>query len=106
MHEFVRRSVSMLFIACVFFHRSCSVAADAQQVPPQLNPPSDQRPLLQVHAKGDQIYTCKQDGAQFSWTLKAPEARLFIRTARTRTASLSVSILPDRLGKRTTAAAL
>ncbi len=77
MHELVRKSVPMLFIACILFHCSFSVSGDAQQVPPQLNPPSDQRPLLQVHAKGDQIYTCKQDGAQFSWTLKAPEAQLF-----------------------------
>lgn len=49
----------------------------AQQLPAQLQPPADSQLLLQVHAKGDQIYTCKGDAAQFSWTLKAPDAQLF-----------------------------
>jgi hypothetical protein len=26
---------------------------------------------------GDQIYTCKTDGAQFAWALKAPNAQLY-----------------------------
>ncbi len=54
-----------------------SFASAAQQVPPQLQPPAGDQLLLQVHAKGDQIYTCKADGAQFTWTLKAPDAQLF-----------------------------
>ena len=49
----------------------------AQQVPPQLQPPVGERVLLQVHAKGEQIYTCKGDGTQLTWTLKAPDAKLF-----------------------------
>jgi hypothetical protein len=51
----------------------------AQQVPPQLQPPATEQLLLQVHAKGDQIYTCKDKGnaAQFAWTLEAPDAQLF-----------------------------
>lgn len=49
----------------------------AQQVPTQLQPPANSQLLLQVHAKGDQIYTCKGEGTQFTWTLKAPEAELF-----------------------------
>lgn len=36
-----------------------------------------EQPLLQVHAKGDQVYTCKSDAAQLTWTLKAPDAQLF-----------------------------
>ena len=36
-----------------------------------------EQPLLQVHAKGDQVYTCKSDAARFTWTLKAPDAQLF-----------------------------
>ena len=48
----------------------------AQQVPlPQ--PPANEQLLLQVHGQGDQIYTCKSDAAQFTWTLKAPDAQLF-----------------------------
>jgi Protein of unknown function (DUF3455) len=49
----------------------------AQQVPQELQPAANEQLLLQVHAKGDQIYTCKADGAQFSWTLKEPDAHLF-----------------------------
>jgi hypothetical protein len=52
-------------------------AAAAQQMPPQLQPPSGEQLLLQVHAKGDQIYSCKADGGQFNWALKAPDAKLF-----------------------------
>jgi hypothetical protein len=51
--------------------------AGAQEVPQQLRPPANEQLLLQVHAKGDQVYTCKGDGAQFTWTLKAPDAQLF-----------------------------
>ena len=53
-----------------------SLLIAAQQVPPQLQPPANEQLLLQVHAKGDQIYTCKADAAQSSWTLKAPDAQL------------------------------
>ncbi len=51
--------------------------AAAQQVLQQLQPPANEQLLLQVHAKGDQIYTCKGDAAQFIWNLKASDARLF-----------------------------
>ncbi len=53
-----------------------SPAAGAQQVPKELQPPANEKLLLQVHAKGDQVYSCKADGAQFGWTLKAPDAQL------------------------------
>jgi hypothetical protein len=49
----------------------------AQQVPRELQPPAGEQLLVQVHAKGDQIYTCKADGAQSSWALKEPDAQLF-----------------------------
>jgi hypothetical protein len=49
----------------------------AQQGPPQLQPPAGEQLLLQVHAKGDQVYTCKEGVAQYAWDLKAPDARLF-----------------------------
>jgi hypothetical protein len=51
--------------------------ARAQQIPAQLQPPANQQLLVQVHAKGDQIYTCKADADKFAWTLKAPDAQLF-----------------------------
>jgi hypothetical protein len=54
-----------------------SFSAWAQQVPQQLQPPAGEQLFLQVHAKGDQVYTCKSEPAQYSWTLKAPDAQLF-----------------------------
>ena len=53
-----------------------SFSANARQAPRELQPPANEHPLLRVHATGDQIYACKADGAQYSWTLKAPEAQL------------------------------
>lgn len=49
----------------------------AQQVPQQLQPPAGERLLLPVSAKGDQVYTCKNDAGKIAWALKAPEAQLF-----------------------------
>ena len=54
-----------------------SFAVQAQTVPPQIQAPGNEQLLLQVHAKGDQVYTCKGDAGSFSWTLKAPDAQLF-----------------------------
>jgi Protein of unknown function (DUF3455) len=54
-----------------------SFSADAQQVPPQLQPPAGEQLLLQAHAKGDQVYICKEGATEFSWGLKAPDAQLF-----------------------------
>jgi Protein of unknown function (DUF3455) len=54
-----------------------SFSLAAQQVPQQLQSPTGEQLLLQVHAKGDQVYACKGDAPQFAWTLKAPDAQLF-----------------------------
>jgi hypothetical protein len=54
-----------------------SFSANAQQVPQQLQPPAGEQLLLQVHAKGDQIYICKEGATEFAWGLKAPDAQLF-----------------------------
>jgi len=51
-------------------------SAAAQQVPKELEPPAGEQALLQVHAKGDQVYTCKATDGKFAWTLKAPDAQL------------------------------
>jgi hypothetical protein len=59
-----------------------SLAANAQQVRKELQPPANERLLLRVHAEGDQIYTCKADGAQFTWTLDAPDAQLFGKSGK------------------------
>jgi hypothetical protein len=65
--------VWLLAAACTLL----SFSAWAQQVPQQLQPPAGEQLFLQVHAKGDQVYTCKSEPAQYTWTLKAPDAQLF-----------------------------
>jgi hypothetical protein len=66
-------SAALALAACFPF----VLSANAQQVPKELQPPANEQLLLQVHAKGVQIYSCKADGGQFGWTLKAPDAQLF-----------------------------
>jgi len=52
----------------------------APDVPDAIAVPAGLEPVLFVHAKGSQIYTCLAgtDG-KFSWTLKAPDAELHDR---------------------------
>jgi hypothetical protein len=66
-------SFTLLAVACAVL----SFSALAQQIPSQLQPPASEQLLLQLHAKGDQVYTCKEGVTQFAWTLKAPDAQLF-----------------------------
>jgi hypothetical protein len=54
-----------------------AVPVTAQEVPPQLRPPANEQLLVRVRAKGDQVYVCKGEAAQFAWTLEAPDAQLF-----------------------------
>jgi len=65
--------VALLATASTIF----AVPITAQEVPQQLRPPANEQLLLRVHAKGDQVYICKSEAAQFAWTLKAPDAQLF-----------------------------
>lgn len=52
-------------------------ACHAQEIPPQLQPPTSEQLLLQVHAKGDQVYICQEGATEFAWALKTPDAQLF-----------------------------
>jgi len=45
-------------------------------VPDEIKAPQGEEVVLQVHASGSQIYTCRQADNKFSWTLKGPEAEL------------------------------
>jgi Protein of unknown function (DUF3455) len=65
--------VGLLAAANILF----SSPASAQQIPQQLQPPAGEQLLLQVHAKGDQVYICKEGATEFSWGLKVPDAQLF-----------------------------
>lgn len=59
-----------------------SFSASAQEIPAQLQPPANEQLFLQLHAKGDQIYTCKSEGSQSAWTLEAPDAQLFDKSEK------------------------
>jgi hypothetical protein len=49
----------------------------APDVPDAIAAPAGVEPVLMVHAKGSQIYTCQADAdGKYSWALKAPDAEL------------------------------
>ena len=75
MRQPIRRVATVAMLAVLSAVLPLSSAA--QQVPQQLQPPGNEQFLFQVQGKGDQIYTCKTDGTQFAWALKAPDAQLF-----------------------------
>jgi Protein of unknown function (DUF3455) len=71
----IRGLASAVLFAAASTGLSFSVAA--QDIPQQLQAPANEQLLLQVHGKGDQVYVCTSNAAQFAWTLKAPDAQLF-----------------------------
>ena len=52
-------------------------SAPTDQIPAQLRAPEGAKLIFHARAKGYQVYTCKRDAGQYSWTLKGPEAQLF-----------------------------
>jgi Protein of unknown function (DUF3455) len=72
-----RISVSACAILLAAVSAGLLFSAAAQDIPQRLQPPANEQLLLQVHAKGDQVYICKGDAGKFIWTLKAPDAQLF-----------------------------
>lgn len=54
-----------------------SAALLAQQIPRSLQAPPGEQLFLTLHAKGDQVYTCKEGATRRAWMLKEPDARLF-----------------------------
>jgi uncharacterized protein DUF3455 len=75
MRKISRGLASAALVAVGLFGLTLSAAA--QDIPEKLQPPAGEHLLFQLHAKGDQVYVCKNDNAQFTWTLKAPDAHLF-----------------------------
>jgi FtsP/CotA-like multicopper oxidase with cupredoxin domain len=80
MHKRIRGFAYAALVAAA--SASLSLLVAAQQIPQQIQQPANEQLLLQVHAKGDQIYSCKGDGTQFNWTLKAPDAQLFDKSGK------------------------
>lgn len=71
-----------VFILFITVASVSSYPTSAQEVPKRLQPPANETLLLQVHAKGDQVYVCKAEASQFTWTLKAPNAQLFTKDGK------------------------
>ena len=73
------RQSNLVLLAALFVSASSVLpfSTSAQQIPPQLQPPAGEQLLIQVHAKGDQVYICKEGATEFSWGLKAPDAQIF-----------------------------
>jgi hypothetical protein len=46
-------------------------------VPEQIRVPAGNKPVLSVHAKGDQIYQCTVENNMYAWKIQAPDARLY-----------------------------
>src|SRR5438270_10059438 len=63
-------------LTCTPLRAQQSPQPEQQDVPAALQPPVDEKLILQLHGSGDQIYSCKSDAGEFHWTLKAPEAQL------------------------------
>jgi hypothetical protein len=70
--------VGLLLAAMVVTHAQ----GVGQDLPAQLKTPEGQRLAAEAHAKGFQVYTCKDDGKGFTWTLKGPEAELFDKAGK------------------------
>ncbi len=78
------RKSNLVLLAALFVSASSVLpfSTSAQQIPPQLQPPAGEQLLIQVHAKGDQVYICKEGATEFSWGLKAPDAQLFDKDSK------------------------
>jgi hypothetical protein len=73
----MRRSA---FVVILGLFAAIAFADDKAAIPEKLLPPKGQVALLELKAKGVQIYECKAKPGQageFEWVFKAPEAELF-----------------------------
>jgi hypothetical protein len=68
---------SFLLSVLAVFAGIFSAPLAAQDIPQAIRAPENERVVLRVHAKGDQIYVCQQDVTRNAWQLKAPDAQLF-----------------------------
>jgi hypothetical protein len=62
--------------------RAAGATAPALDVPATLRPPASQELMLEVLAKGVQIYECASSSDAFEWKFKGPEAELADRAGR------------------------
>jgi len=58
------------------------LAAQTPNVPADLRPPDGESQIAEAHAKGFQVYSCKEDVGGYQWTLKGPDAELFDKAGK------------------------
>jgi uncharacterized protein DUF3455 len=66
-----------VMLGLIFGAAQAGVWAWEQDVPAEIRVPKGQKLKAEAHAKGFQVYTCKNDGGKYAWTLKGPDAELF-----------------------------
>ena len=59
-----------------------ALAQGPAALPENLRVPVGEKLVLKAHGAGDQVYVCKAGSPTFSWTLKAPDAKLLDRNGR------------------------
>ncbi len=74
----LRRNAILSLAAGLLFAAAAPFGPDAPDVPPTIAAPPGHRPLLEVSAKGVQIYKAVEAaGGKLAWTLEAPLADLY-----------------------------
>src|SRR5713226_3274042 len=77
-----RRVVAIcVVLGLIFAAALVRASAPEQDVPAQLKPAGGRALVAEAHAKGFQVYTCKNDGKAYIWALKGPEAELLTSPA-------------------------
>jgi len=78
-----RRVVAIcVVLGLIFAAALVRASAPEQDVPAQLKPAGGRALVAEAHAKGFQVYTCKNDGKAYIWALKGPEAELFDKSGK------------------------
>src|SRR6266852_4447750 len=68
LHQIAAASANLIatFLLCSLpLFAQYSTQPEQQEIPPALQPPVDEKLILQLHGNGDQIYSCKSESGQF-----------------------------------------
>jgi uncharacterized protein DUF3455 len=83
--EHTNRKAFVFFCAsfvALFAIAIARLAAQTPAVPANLKPPDGESQIAEAHAKGFQVYSCKEDVGGYEWTLKGPDAELFDKAGK------------------------
>src|SRR5258708_35469569 len=79
-----RRVVAIcVVLGLIFAAALVRASAPEQDVPAQLKPAEGRALVAEAHAKGFEVYTCKNDGKQYIWRRNGPEAQLVDKPGKT-----------------------